>query len=111
MKYILTVCNPDLTFSQREQCYEQRVEVLVHNVMKGDKGDKGDSGITTYTELTDKPQINGNTLVGNKSASDLGIAAKEYVDSETERARAAEEALMALVTDIATTEDIDNLFN
>lgn len=77
----------------------------------GRRSGRGSGSTTDYRDLANKPQIDGNTLVGNKSASELGIATKEYVDSETERARAAEEALMALVTDIATTEDIDNLFN
>ena len=30
-------------------------------------------GTTDYTELTNKPQINGVTLTGNKSLDDLGI--------------------------------------
>jgi len=31
------------------------------------------SGVTDYDDLTDKPSINGTTLSGNKSLSDLGI--------------------------------------
>lgn len=46
---------------------------------KGDKGEKGDKGLpgtTVYSELTDKPIINGVTLEGDKSLSDLGIPTK-----------------------------------
>ena len=33
----------------------------------------GGGGTSDYTDLTNKPQINGHTLSGNQSASDLGI--------------------------------------
>ncbi len=32
-----------------------------------------DTGVTDYADLTSKPQINGVTLIGNKTTSDLGI--------------------------------------
>lgn len=34
----------------------------------------GGGGVTDYDDLTNRPQINGNILTGNKSASDLGLA-------------------------------------
>ena len=34
---------------------------------------KGDPGTTVYGDLTDKPQINGVELIGDKSYSELGI--------------------------------------
>ena len=38
------------------------------------KGNGGGSGVTTdYTDLTNKPQINGVTLSGNKTTADLGV--------------------------------------
>lgn len=43
---------------------------------KGDKGDKGDSGsfgTMNYSELSNKPQINGKELNGNLTTEDLGI--------------------------------------
>ena len=46
---------------------------------KGDKGDTGAAGTTTYTALNDKPQINGVTLSGNKTAQDLGLAAESDI--------------------------------
>lgn len=33
----------------------------------------GGSGVTAYPDLTNKPQINGNTLVGNMTAEQLGL--------------------------------------
>jgi hypothetical protein len=33
----------------------------------------GESGSNDYTDLINKPQINGITLVGNKTMSDLGF--------------------------------------
>ena len=34
----------------------------------------GGGGTTNYNQLSNKPQINGTTLTGNKSASDLSLA-------------------------------------
>ena len=41
-------------------------------MLKGEKGDMGATG--DYSGILNKPQINGVTLDGNKSASDLGLA-------------------------------------
>ncbi|GHV42504.1 hypothetical protein FACS189490_11620 [Clostridia bacterium] len=38
----------------------------------GNTGGGGDGGTGNYGDLTNKPQINGVTLSGNKSLSDLG---------------------------------------
>lgn len=38
-------------------------------------GGGGEGGTSNYADLTNKPQINGVTLVGNKKLADLGIAA------------------------------------
>lgn len=40
----------------------------------------GGGGTTNYNDLSNKPQIGGNTLQGDKSLADLGIAAKSTVD-------------------------------
>ena len=37
------------------------------------EGGGGGGGTSNYNELSNKPQINGNELVGNKSSGDLGI--------------------------------------
>lgn len=47
-------------------------------------GQSGGGGTSDYSDLTNKPQINGETLTGNKTASDLGLAeADEITDLET----------------------------
>ena len=48
--------------------------VLNLGIPQGQKGDPGGgSGTSDYTELKNKPQINGHTLDGNQSAADLGL--------------------------------------
>lgn len=51
---------------------------MVWDVNAGDWVDThvsaGGSGVTDYDDLTNRPQINGNLLSGNKSAGDLGLA-------------------------------------
>lgn len=39
MKYILTITNPDLSFEVTSEITSERYELLIHQVMKGDKGD------------------------------------------------------------------------
>lgn len=41
---------------------------------------KEGGGVGTYKELPDKPKIEGVTLEGDKSAEELKIASKQYVD-------------------------------
>lgn len=46
---------------------------LLGGQVVGMRGLKGDPGTTIYSELSDKPQIEGVTLSGNKSFSDLNL--------------------------------------
>ena len=39
-------------------------------------GGGGGGGTSDYTQLTNKPEINGTTLTGNKTGSDLGLQDK-----------------------------------
>lgn len=39
----------------------------------------GGGGSSDYDDLTDKPQINGTTLAGNKTSADLGIQTLSFV--------------------------------
>lgn len=41
-------------------------------------------GAASYAELPDKPSINGRTLVGNKTADELGLATKPEVEAVAE---------------------------
>lgn len=73
---------------------------------KGDKGEKGEQGIqglpgtTVYSELSDKPSINGVILEGNKTLSDLGIV--NYDDTEIKEQIAAKQ-------DALTAEQLKNI--
>lgn len=51
-------------------------EFVISDGAKGDPGASGQPGTTVYSELTDKPIINGVTLEGDKSLSDLGVPTK-----------------------------------
>ena len=46
----------------------------------------GGGGTSDYTELDNKPQINSVTLAGNKSASDLGLAAASDLTGKADKA-------------------------
>ena len=60
-------------------------------------GAGGSGGTSDYTELTNKPQIEGVTLSGNKTASDLGLATEN--DIPTDLADLNDDATHRLVTD------------
>ena len=49
-----------------------RVEKYLNKIVENGGGGGG-GGTSDYTQLTNKPEINGTTLTGNKSSSDLGL--------------------------------------
>lgn len=51
-------------------------EVLLA-LIKKNSGGGGGGGTDDYNDLKNQPQINNNTLIGNKTASDLGLVAAE----------------------------------
>lgn len=58
------------------------VKVLM---LKGEKGDTGEAGTSgNYSQLTNKPSINGVTLTGNMTSDALGVASVSLIDSVTE---------------------------
>lgn len=73
---------------------------------RGEKGEKGEQGIqglpgtTVYSELSDKPSINGVILEGNKTLSELGIV--NYDDSDIKR-------LLANKQDKLSAEQLNNI--
>ena len=80
------------------------VKVLM---LKGEKGDTGDAG--DYSALRNKPQINGVTLVGNKTASDLNLATEadlEDVQSDIADLQTAVGNNTSDITDLQT--DVGN---
>ena len=68
--------SPDVTITAIEGGHrvtitdEDHPEGQSFDVMDG----QGGSGSSDYTDLSNKPSINGTTLTGNKTASDLGLA-------------------------------------
>lgn len=54
----------------------KQVEELVKN-------GGGSGGTSDYEQLSKKPQINSHTLIGNKSAHDLGLATEEAVSGKS----------------------------
>lgn len=46
---------------------------------KGDKGDPGSSGTTDYNQVENKPSVNGETLIGNKTSADLSLQDRTIV--------------------------------
>ncbi len=71
--------------------------------VKGDRGEQGIQGLpgtTVYSELSDKPSINGVILEGNKTLSDLGIV--NYDDTEIKKQ-------IAMKQDALTAEQLKNI--
>lgn len=68
-------------FMQQLQQQGKTIADLVARVIRLEN-QGGGGGTTDYDDLTDKPQINGNTLQGNKTASQLGLATPgDIIDS------------------------------
>ena len=51
---------------------ESRIETLLQMILEQGSGDAG-----SYNQLSDKPQIDGTTLQGNKTAAELGLVPSE----------------------------------
>lgn len=52
---------------------ESRIEELLLELKAVIEAGGGGGGTTNYNSLQNKPQINGVTLTGNKTAEDLGL--------------------------------------
>ena len=59
-------------------------------------GGGGGGGTTNYNDLSNQPQINGNTLVGNKTASDLGLATETELADKADKSAIKNEFLGTL---------------
>jgi hypothetical protein len=82
-------------------------EALFAAKLAGSSGGGGGGGTSDYTDLTNKPKINGVTLVGDKSTADLGIS---ETWTGTAAKYAAEESTIPAETPviITDTDDIDD---
>lgn len=56
---------------------QSRIESLLQEILEAGGGG---GGTDDYNDLKNQPQIGGNTLTGNKTASDLGLADSDTVD-------------------------------
>ena len=61
----------------------QRLEILYQIVdeLEAQGGGGGQGGTDNYNELSNKPQINGHTLTGNKTGSSLGLASTSDLEA------------------------------
>lgn len=59
------------------------LETLIKDIQDIDTSGGGGSGTSNYEGLSNKPQIAGVTLSGNKTLSDLGIAAASSIPTQT----------------------------
>lgn len=72
----------DLVISQ----IRQRLEILYQMVDELEEGGGGGGGGTTnYNDLSNKPAIEGQQLVGNKTASDLGLATTSQLNRKVDK--------------------------
>ena len=83
---------PDLLFSLTMQSAADVSSIELYG---------GGSGTNDYNDLSNKPQLNGVTLIGNKSLSDLGIQ-ETISDLDTIRSGAAAGATAVQPADLTT---------
>ena len=60
----------------------------------------GSGGTTDYTDLTNKPQINGNELTGNKTSAQLGLTDVTWTQSVSTGTKIAEIDINGTTTDV-----------
>lgn len=63
----------------------QRLEILYQIVDELEAQGGGSGGTDDYTQLSNKPQINGHTLTGNKTGSDLGLASAAALNDKADK--------------------------
>lgn len=73
-EYYFTICQDDGDLYLYDKNATPDAETGKFSKLEGGGG----GGSSDYTDLTNKPQINGVTLTGNKSLSDLGITDTTY---------------------------------
>ena len=85
----------------------QRLEILYQIVDELEaQGGGGQGGTDNYNDLSNKPQINGHTLTGNKTGSSLGLASTSDLESYlTSSDAAATYQTLAGMSDYLTSSD------
>lgn len=75
--------------------------ITIENNVISSTGGGGTTGTTDYSELINKPKINGTTLSGDKTLSELGIQEKgDYLESESDPIYTADKPNIALKTEL-----------
>lgn len=93
--------NWPLEYQKTDESLKQYAQFIDEN--RDDPGGGGGSGTDNYNSLSNKPQINGNTLAGNQTAAALGLATSSQVtsartiadDAKTAAAQAQSDATIA----------------
>lgn len=75
--------------------------ITIENNVISSTGGSSSGGTTNYTELANKPKINGVTLSGNKTLSELNIQEKgSYLESESDPVYTADKPNIALKAEL-----------
>ena len=75
--------------------------ITIENNVISSTGGSGTGGTTDYTELVNKPKINGVTLSGNKTLSELNIQEKgNYLEIESDPVYTADKPNIALKAEL-----------
>lgn len=75
--------------------------ITIENNVISSTGGSSSGGTTDYTELANKPKINGITLSGNKTLSELNIQEKgSYLESESDPVYTADKQNLALKSEL-----------
>ena len=67
----------DVEANPQDSASETLSKLKVDNIIYSIPNGGGGGGTSDYTELTNKPEINGNTLSGNKTGAQLGLVDAE----------------------------------
>jgi len=70
-------------------------EILL-GIINSKSGGGGGGGTSNYNDLYNQPQINGNTLIGDKAASDLGLATESALADKADKSAVKNEFLGTL---------------
>ena len=75
--------NKEELFGCTAFCIENQSFYIMNNnsewELASSNGGGGSGGTSDYTELSNKPSINGVTLSGNKTSTDLGITSEDFI--------------------------------
>lgn len=80
------------------------------NIVLQDKEDFEGGGVTDYNGLSNRPSINGITLIGNKTSTDLGMYTKEEVDEMLYEKMDKPYAPIAITNDATIEDCLDGYF-